>query len=45
MAEEKNKVVELVKETTEKLKGMSYSTAMEVLKCVQREVEHNLILN
>ena len=45
MTAENNKVAELVKETTEKLKGMSYSTATEVLKLIQREIEHNLTLH
>jgi hypothetical protein len=40
-----NQVSSLVKETTEKLKGMTYSNAMLVLKYVKRELELNLTLN
>ena len=38
-------IAEIVKETVENLKGMSYSTTMEVLRHIQREIEHNLTLN
>lgn len=42
---EENRIPELVKETVEKLKGLTYSDAITVLEYAKKNLENNLTLN